>query len=121
MYSVGLFYAWDFFALIILTVSYIYAPDYILDKKKPYITFILTFLSIVFTVFLILYNIIQDREVAHMLFLISLCPLLFIYHLVYPFKKVKRSKHLSFFLFFLSGYILMVRGLILIGFLFSNM
>jgi hypothetical protein len=34
--------------------------------------------------------------------LLLLCPALFVFHLLYPFKEVKRNQHLSFFLFFAS-------------------
>ena len=121
MYTVGLFYAWDFLGWIILTISYLYAPSSLLQEKKEYISFFLKYLSMVFTLFVVVMNITTNKEFTHALFWFSLFPLLFIYHLIYKFKTVQKNQHLNFFLFFLSFFMIAVKGMILLGFLFSHM
>ena len=121
MYTVGLFYAWDFLALVLMTIAYLYAPVSVLKEKNEYISFFLKSLSAVFTLFMIIMNITQNKEFTHALFWVCICPLLFIYHRFYKFKTLQKNQHLNFFLFFFSFFILAIRGSILLAFLFSRM
>lgn len=121
MYTVGLFYAWDFLGWIILTLAYLYAPASILREKSEYISFLLKYLSAVFTLFVIIMNITCNKEFTHALFWLVLFPLLFIYHLRYKFKTVQKNQHLTFFLFFLSFFMLALKGTILLAFMISGM
>lgn len=121
MYTVGLFYAWDFLGLIILTIAYRFAPSSILKEKNEYVSFFLKFLSAVFVLFVIIMNIVQNRDFTHALFGVGVFPLLFIFHRFYKFKTTQKNQHLNFFLFFFSVFILAVRGTILLAFLFSGM
>jgi uncharacterized membrane protein YoaK (UPF0700 family) len=121
MYSVGVFHAWDFLMVIILTGSYFVCPKNIIEKKNEYIKFFLVFLSIFFFVFIIVTNVIQDEDITHSLVYITLIPALFCFHMLYPFKTIKRNQNLNFFLLFLSLYIIAVHGLIYILVLFSDM
>ncbi len=121
MYSVGVFYAWDFIAIIIVTVAYFLSPDRVVTKKNEYVKFFLSFFSAFFVLFIILTNIIANNEITHLLFWVSLSPLLFLVHILYPFKEVKRNQHLSFFLFFISLYMIGLYGLTIVAHAFSNM
>jgi hypothetical protein len=121
MYSVGLFYAWDFFWWIVVTIAYIYAPASILRVKNEYISFFLIFFSLVFTLFVFVINATRNTELTHMVFLTTVFPLLFVFHLIFPFRKTQKSQHLSFFLFFIAAYMLALRGTILLAFAISNM
>lgn len=121
MYTVGLFYAWDFLGFILMAIAYKYAPVFILREKKEYVSFFLTYLSMIFTLFVIIMNITTNKEFTHALFWLSIFPLLFIFHLFYKFKTTPKNQHLTFFLFFLSAFMIAVKGMILLAFLFSNM
>lgn len=121
MYSVGVFYAWDFVAVVMVTIAYFLCPSKIIEKKNEYVKFFLSFFSIIFLVFIILTNIICNEEITHLLFKMSIAPLLLIANLLYPFKTVKRNQHLNFFLFFISLYSIGLYGLIIVAHLFSNM
>jgi hypothetical protein len=108
MYTVGVFYAWDWLALIVIAVAYFLCPKRFLEEKKEYIKFFLLFFSAYFFLFLIIRNLPLggfNRNGIHWLFWIFLTPIMFVAHWLYPFRKTKRSKHLSFFLFFLAFFI----------------
>jgi hypothetical protein len=121
MYSVGLFYAWDFLGWIIMTIAYVYSSASVLREKNEYCAFFLKFFSFAFTLFVIIMNVLTNTELTHILFWITICPLLFIFHQVFPFKKIKRSQHLSFFLFFISGFVLAIKGFTLVVYMLSPM
>lgn len=121
MYTVGLFYAWDFLGWIIMTLAYVYVPASIIREKNEYISFFLKYLSAVFTLFVIVMNVTHNKEFTHALFWVAFFPLLFIFHRFFRFKTVQKNQHLTFFLFFLSFFILALRGSILLAFLFSGM
>lgn len=121
MYSVGVFYAGDFLAIIFVTVSYYLCPKRFIEKKNEYVKFFLTFFSLFFLLFLLITNIICNSEFTHLLFKISLAPVLLISHLLYPFKEVKRNQHLNFFLFFISLYSIGLYGSIILVHSLSNM
>jgi hypothetical protein len=57
---------------------------------------------------------------VHFVFILALTPILFIAHLLYPFKTVKRNQHLSFFLFFGSLLCACIAGFFIL-LSFSNM
>jgi len=121
MYSVGVFYAWDFLFIMVMAMAYFLCPKTFIEKKLEYIKFGLTFLSIFFLLFIIITNVLCSDGMTHMLFWISILPALFLFHLVYPFKEVKRNQHLNFFLFFSSLYVVGVNALIILAFSLSNM
>lgn len=114
MYSVGVFYAWDWLFLLCVMVAYLLCPKKIIEKKNEYVKFFLFFLSGYFFLFFILNNLIQNKEITHQLFGV-LSPLaLFVFHLLYPFKEVKRNQHLSFFLFWIALFCVGLGGLIIL-------
>jgi len=121
MYTVGLFYAWDFLGWIIMTIAYLHAPASILREKNEYIAFFLKYISAVFTLFVIIMNITCNEEFTRALFGVAVFPLLFIYHRFYKFKTVQKSQHLNFFLFFLSLFMITLKATILLALMFSNM
>ncbi|MDR1593054.1 MAG: hypothetical protein LBS43_01055, partial [Prevotellaceae bacterium] len=95
---------------LFMTICYWISPKSIIAEKQEYVKFFLTFFIIYFAldgiVSLALYRVFNfsdsDMRGMWMLSVLSLCPLLFIFHLLYPFKEVKRNQHLTFFLFFAS-------------------
>lgn len=121
MYTVGVFYAWDFLILILMTLIYFYCPSKYINKKNEYIKFFLVNFSIYFSLVLVFYNISRNMELSHFLFFTFLLPFTYCTHLFYPFKEVKRNQNLNFFLFFLSIYIILVFGFKFLVFAFSNM
>jgi len=121
MYSVGVFYAWDFLAILIVTVTYLLCPSSIIEKKDEYVKFFLLSLSVLFLLFIVITNIICNDGMTHFLFKVSIIPFLFLTHLIYPFKSVRRSQHLNFFLFFLSIYVIGVNSLMILTVALSNM
>lgn len=121
VYSVGVFYAWDFIAIILITILYYYCPKNIIDKKNEYIQFFLYFLSILFTIFIFIINITRSTAFTHMLFKISFIPLLFIFYSLYKFKNNKKNQNLYFFLLVISIYIVLVFSAMYIGILLSTM
>jgi hypothetical protein len=96
--------------LLFTTICYWIAPKAIIAEKQEYVKFFLTFFICYFAldgiVTLMLVRVFEfshsDMRGMWMISLLSLCPLLFVFHLLYPFKEVKRNQHLSFFLFFAS-------------------
>lgn len=121
MYSVGVFYAWDFLFIVIITLAYFLCPRNFIEKKLEYIKFGLTFLSIFFLLFIIITNILCNAQMTHTLFGVSVVPALLLFHLVYPFREVKRNQHLTFFLFFSSLYVVGLNAFIILAVFFSNM
>jgi membrane-bound metal-dependent hydrolase YbcI (DUF457 family) len=105
MNSVGVFIAWDFLFVLLITVAYYYSPKRFIEKKNDYVKFSLSFLSVYFLLFIVLTNIINDRGITHTIFGIAFVPALYVYHLLFPFKTVKRNQHLNFFLFFIALYV----------------
>jgi hypothetical protein len=114
MYSVGVFYAWDWFVLIVITIAYLICPKRFIEEKKEYVKFLLLFLSGYFFLFLIVTNLIKNSGFVHHLFGICLPLILLIGHCLYPFKKTKRNQHVSFFLFWIAIYTFGLRGIIMI-------
>jgi hypothetical protein len=95
--------------LLFTTFCYTKAPKCIIAEKQEYVKFFLTFFILYFALdgisSLVIYNIFNYSPQPCILPIINvllLCPALFVYHLAYPFKNVKRNQHLSFFLFFAS-------------------
>lgn len=121
MYSVGVFLAFDFLLFILMDIAYRLCPPKIIEKKQEYVLFSLDFLSLYFTLFIVITNIVKDHSFTHFLFWTLLFPVLFLFHLIYRFKTVKKSRHLSFFLFFLAVYVLVIRVSTLVLFAFSAM
>jgi hypothetical protein len=121
MYTIGLFYAWDFLVFIIMSIAYVYATPNIIRTKNEYVLFFLKYLSLIFTLFVIIYNITANKDFTYSLFWLSILPALFIFHHFYKFKKIQKSQHLTFFLFFLSLFMIALKGMIVIAFLFSTM
>lgn len=111
--TIGVFYAWDFLAVIFTTIAYFACPARILNEKNEYVKFFLLFLSVFFLVSLIVKNIIPEQQFANSLVLFGIFPLLFLAHLIYPFKTVKRNQHASFFLFFAALYALVLGGILI--------
>jgi hypothetical protein len=118
---VGVFYAWDFLIVAVCAIVYLFCPPKIIAEKKEYVKFFLLFFSVYFFLFIVIINILKDREATHMLFKVCVVPALFISHLFYPFKTEKKNQHLSFFLFFFSLCIIGLGALIMVAFGFSNM
>jgi hypothetical protein len=96
--------------LLFTTICYWIAPKSIIAEKQEYVKFFLIFFTIYFAldgivtlaltrVFNFSYSDVKGMWIFSVL---SLCPLLFIFHLLYPFKEAKRNQHLTFFLFFAS-------------------
>lgn len=121
MYSVGVFLAFDFLLFIFMDVAYRLCPPKIIEKKQEYVLFSLDFLSLYFTIFIFITNIVKEHSFTHLLFWTLLFPVLFLFHLIYRFKTVKKNRHLSFFLFFLTVYVLMIRVSTLVLFMFGTM
>ena len=119
--DVGVFYAWDFLMVLIISLCYWGCPPRFIARKEEYVKYFLSSFTLYFLVFLVVKNICDDVSFTHWLWWTLLCPYLFITHLLYPFKERKRNQHLSFFLFFAALYSLGVNMLILIGFMGSHM
>lgn len=119
--SVGVLYAWDFLFLAITTIAYYLCPSRFISKKSEYVKFALTFLSVYFTLFLIVKNCIHCQEATDVFFKVCFVPTLFIAHWVWPFRKQRRNQHLTFFLLFASLYILGLGGVMAVAIAFSNM
>jgi hypothetical protein len=118
---VGTIYPWDFSGVILTTVVYLACPSRIIREKEEYVTFLLIFSSILLSIFIVIGNVMHDDDATHALFRHSILPLLFIAHLLYPFKKSVRNQHVTFFLFFASLYSIGVLVMIMLAFMFSNM
>lgn len=121
MFTVGMFYAWDFLVLIICTLCYIYFPVRWLAPKIEWIKFLLIFLSCYFTLFWILCNELQGEAFVYSLFFTAFCPCLLLSYIAYPFRESKRNSHVLFFLSFATFYVLLLKGSVFIGWFFSNM
>jgi hypothetical protein len=101
-----------FLTIFLLFVLFCYsiAPKCIIEKKNDYVKFFLWFFSCylllegIFS--LLLFRALPYDKTTHeytlLFYVLALCPALFVAHLLYPFKTVKRSQHLTFFLFFAS-------------------
>jgi hypothetical protein len=91
--------------LLFMAICYWISPKFIIAEKSEYVKFFLIFFTCYFAldgiVSLALYRL---CDVPHMVPLeysaLLLCPALFLFHLLYRFKEVKKNQHLSFFLFF---------------------
>lgn len=94
-------YPWITVILVIMTVTYIFSPRILIPHKNEYIKFFLLSISVYVTIFLIL-GWLFSGYVNETLFFLLIVPWLFVSHLIYPFKELKRNRNLSFFLFFLS-------------------
>jgi hypothetical protein len=114
MKTVGVFYAWDWLALIGITIVYLLCPRRFIEKKLEYVKFFLFFLCGYFFLFLIVANIVQSRQFTHYLFGVCFALALWFCHLLYPFKETKRNKHLSFFLFMIGFFCFGLQVLIVI-------
>lgn len=121
MYTVGVFYAWDFLALILTAMSYWMCPPNIIEKKNEYVKFALLFFSAFFSVFLIVANLMENDGLTHLLFGWTVLPALFIVHMFYPFRKVRRNQHVSFFLFCGMLYVVGMNTLKIVAAMLSNM
>lgn len=128
----GVFFPFDCFAVWFIAACYFLCPKSIIAKKLEYVKFFLLFLSIYLLLFLILRNVLgspQDynlpgkspKDLLMFLFALGFCPALCVANLVYPFKTVKRSQHLSFFLFMISLCSVGIFGLVVGVHAFSNM
>lgn len=110
--EVGVFYAWDFLLLIIIAICYWCYPARFLEKKYDYVKFVLLFFSVYFLTFFVLRNICNwEDEMVHEIWWTLLFPCLWLGHRFYPFRLVKRSQHVDFFLFFLALYVVVLYGL----------
>jgi hypothetical protein len=114
MYTVGVFHAWDWLAIIGITIAYLLCPKRFIEEKQEYVKLFLFFLSGYFFFFLIVSNLLKNREFTHYLFGICFLLALFIFHWLYPFKKTKKNRHLSFFLFWIGLYCFGLKGIIII-------
>lgn len=121
MFVTGVFYAWDFLAIIACTLCYIYLPNRLLPFKMEWVKFLLFFGSGYFTFFWILRNELQDDILTHAFFMYMFFPSLLLSYIVYPSRQTKKNPHVVFFLLFISLYVLLLNGSVLIGWLFSNM
>jgi hypothetical protein len=113
---------------VFVLICYSIAPKCIIEKKNDYVKFFLWF----FTCYLFLEGIISllllrvfpYNRITHdniiLFFILALCPALFVAHLLYPFKTIKRSQHLTFFLFF-GSILCACAGIFFILLHFSNM
>lgn len=97
-----------------ITVAYLLCPKRFIGKRLEYVKFFLYFLSGYFLLFLAIANLVENRDFTHHLFGICFGLALFVCHCLYPFREVKRSKHLSFFLFWIGLYFFGLRGIIII-------
>jgi hypothetical protein len=121
MNTVGVFFAWDWLALTVMAIVYFLCPKRFIEEKLDYVKFFLLFLCGYFFLFLIVINVLRDRDTTHSLFGACLAPALWVCHCLYPFKKTKRNQHVSFFLFWAGLYSFGLGGLIIILFaLFGN-
>jgi hypothetical protein len=95
--------------LLVTLICYRISPKCIIEEKKEYVKFFLSFFIAYFALngiaTLALFHLFELRDtegIMRLIFILALCPVFFIFHLLYPFKDVKRNQHLSFFLFFAS-------------------
>jgi hypothetical protein len=90
--------------LLFMTFCYWICPKTIIADKKEYVKFF----SMFFAGYAALHGIAQlvfniqcvANGYIELVFILALSPILFITHLFYPFKTLKRNQHLNFFLFF---------------------
>ncbi|MDR3267989.1 MAG: hypothetical protein LBT83_02840 [Tannerella sp.] len=116
----GIFTLWDFMIPILFTIGYIVS----VKEKNEYVLFFSTFFSWYFLLFVIWKFV---GEFTHhpvsidLLFRIGLMPALLVWHLVYPFRKIKRNRRLT--IFFASTIVALIGFFVLIwvGVAFSNM
>ena len=129
---IGIFFVFDILAVWLITICYLFCPKSILPRKNEYVKFFLLFLSIYFFIIQIVSFLRGNmpnfavsgenpRDFLMFLFVMGFCPALLIANLVYPFKTVKRSRHLSFFALLISLCSLGIFGLIVVAHAFSNM
>jgi hypothetical protein len=114
MYTVGVFYAWDWLAIIGITIAYLLCPKRFIEEKPEYVKLFLFFLSGYFFLFLIISNLLNNREFTHHLLKVCSMPALFVFHWLYPFKKTRKNQHLGFFLFWAALYGVGLTGVIII-------
>ena len=99
----GVFFPFDVFGLVVLTILYFCCPTRFFGKKYDYVKFFLCFLSLLFCV-VFAYKLLENptKETVGMTFWTLFCPILCLSHLVYPFRTAKRSRHITFFSLLIS-------------------
>jgi hypothetical protein len=96
--------------LLFTAICYRKSPKSIIAEKKEYVKFFLDFFILYFAfdgiATLSLYRLFGNNRLLDdylpLVVILALFPALFLFHLLYPFKEVKRNQHVSFFLFFAS-------------------
>jgi hypothetical protein len=124
----GTFSIFCFLFLLFMAICYWIAPKFIIAEKSEYVKFFLIFFTCYFAlegiVSLALYRLsnFSHSELSDLPLysVLLLCPALFVFHLFYSFKTVKKNQHLSFFLFFASLFSVCV-GLFCLALALSNM
>ena len=99
----GIYWMFTWLMIIIATTVYYFIPIHYLGKKYEYVKFFLVFFSVYFLVMYItemLLATVACDEVIKFIFAVFLIPALFLSHWLYRFRTIKKSRHLSFFLFF---------------------
>jgi hypothetical protein len=104
----GFFSIFLTFFLLFVLLCYNIAPKWIIEQKNDYVKFFLWFfvcyLFLEGITSLLLLRVFPYDKTTHdnilLFFVLALCPTLFTAHLLYPFKTIQRSRHLTFFLFF---------------------
>jgi hypothetical protein len=113
----------DFGVIVFLLIIYLFCPERFIGKKYEYAYFFLVSSSIcVFVLFII--DIMSFKSpIVNLIFYpkIIVPAIFYVIHLLYPFKIVKRNKHVSFFLLGISLYFIVeIWGLFIIHALFGG-
>ncbi len=119
-------------AVWFVTVCYVLCPKSIIERKNEYVKFFLVFLSVYYLAIQAICFLLRavpnhaisgedPRSLPLALFALGFSPALLLANLVYPFKTVRRSQHLSFFAFLISLLTIGFVGVIWVAHAFSNM
>jgi hypothetical protein len=90
----------DFGVIILLLIMYLFCPERIIGSKYEYVYFFLVSSSICIVALFLIDKTLFGNPIVNLI----LCPkiivpaVFYVIHLLYPFKIVKRNKHVSFFL-----------------------
>ncbi|KAA6335435.1 hypothetical protein EZS27_016334 [termite gut metagenome] len=117
-------YPLDLGVVIFTTVIYLLCPERFIPKNE-YVKFFLLTSSLYLCLLFVLFELIRavsDRDAIIFVVRIFTAPTFYLAHRLYPFKRVKRNRHISFFLVCISVYFIVeIGGIFILHALAVNM
>ncbi|MBQ9201834.1 MAG: hypothetical protein IJ154_05645 [Bacteroidales bacterium] len=111
--EIAFFFAWDFAAICMIAAMYQFLPETIVGEKHEYVSFTLWYLALFSVLMVISKNCIDSaivKDSAPDAFFIGAA----VCHYLYPFKKIKRHKTVSFLLTSIALYFILIHGAIIL-------